>query len=348
MKVLVIGGTGFISSKLVEVLVQRNHSVSILNRGKSKNIFENDKRIKIFYGDRNDKGILRGITSAKKYDAVYDMIAYEPADSINAFEAFKGIIGRFIHCSTVSVYMISNEVQCPITEDKYNGEIMPYFARNPFGMDYGIKKRECENYLWNVHDEKLFPVTTIRPPYVCGPGDPAKRDFFWIERIMDGGPLLVPCSGHFATQTVFVDDLARAFADLLEYPGTIGNSFNVASEEIFSLNDYLIKLSALLKKEIGIVHMDQNVFDKLPISFSNSGDVFTFNTRRTAVFSIDKIKSATNFSSTPFDVWMPRTIDWFLNSYNGNSVGYEKRMDEIKIAADWKMNYSRFCEEYLK
>jgi nucleoside-diphosphate-sugar epimerase len=276
------------------------------------------------------------------------MIAYEPEDSMNVYEAFKGQIGRFIHCSTVSVYMISNEVQCPITEDQYNGKVMPYFPKNPFGMDYGIKKRACEKYLWSVHDEKDFPVTTIRPPYVCGPEDPAKRDFFWIERILDGEPLLVPGSGDYATQTIFVDDLARAFVDLLDYPSTIGNIYNVASEEILSLNDYLLKLARLLKRKIETVHIDQILFDNMPISYSNAGDVFTFNTRRTAVFSIEKIKSSINFKSTPFEEWMPRTIEWFLNEYKEHSVGYEKREEEIKTAVEWKNNYSRFCKEYYQ
>ncbi|MEW6651969.1 MAG: NAD-dependent epimerase/dehydratase family protein [Bacteroidota bacterium] len=347
MKILVIGGTGFISSILVEFLLERNHSVFLLTRGKSKNKFENDHRVKIFRGDRNDENVLREITAAQNFDVVYDMIAYEPGDSATAYEIFNGRIGRFIHCSTVSVYMISNNVSCPITEDQANSQIMPYFTRNPFGMDYGIKKRECEKYLWNVHNEKLFPVTIIRPPYVCGPGDPAKRDFFWIERILDGGLLLVPGSGDFAMQTLYVEDLARTFADLLDYPVTIGNSYNAASEEIISLNDYLTKLAALLKKKIEIVHIDQNIFDHLQISRSSAGDIFTFNTRRTAVFSIEKIKSAINFKSTPFDVWMQRTIEWFLYKYEGHSVGYENRSAELKIAAGWKNNYSKFYKEFI-
>jgi dTDP-glucose 4,6-dehydratase len=348
MEILVIGGTGFISSKIVEFLLERNHSVTILARGLNKNKFENVSRVKIFRGGRNDKNLLSRIISEKRYDAVYDMIAYDQDDSKTAYEIFNGKIGRFIHCSTVSVYMISNEVQCPIREDQDNSEVMPFFSRNPFGMDYGIKKRECEKFLWSVHDNDLFPVTTIRPPYVCGPGDPAKRDFFWIERIMDGNPLLVPGSGDFATQTVFVDDLACTFVNLLDHPETIGNVYNVASEEIFSLNDYLKKLVSLLNKKIEFIHIDQEIFDELPISYSTSGDVFTFNTRRTAIFGIDKIKSAIGFKSTHFDVWMPKTIDWFLNEYKENSVGYERRSEEITIAAEWKKGYSKFTGEILK
>ncbi|MEG8989733.1 NAD-dependent epimerase/dehydratase family protein [Ignavibacteria bacterium 4148-Me] len=336
MNILIIGGTGFISSKITELLLRKNYKVSILIRGYTKSNLLSDDRIKVFKGERNELNLLNEIISQTKFDAVYDMIAYEPIDSKLAYNVFKGKIGRFIHCSTVSVYMISNEIRCPITEDQDKGSIMPYFPRNPFGMEYGINKRKCEEFLWSVHNEKIFPVTTIRPPYVCGPRDPYKRDYFWIQRIMDGKPLLVPGSGDFATQLVFVDDLADTFVKLLEYPETIGNAYNVASEEIFSLNEYLQRLANLLNKKIEIVHVEQEIFDKLPFSLSHEGDVFPFNTRRTAIYSLQKIKKDVNYKSTPFETWMPITINWYLNEFNGDSVGYKNRRAEIEFINRYK------------
>lgn len=348
MKALVIGGTGFISSRIVQYLLERGHHIALLTRGISLNKFEFDSRVKIYRGDRNDKVLLQKIIKENKFDAVYDMIAYDLGDSSVAYETFYGKIGRFIHCSTVSVYMISDKVICPITEEQDDYEVMSYFPRNPFGMEYGIKKRECEKYLWSVHNFNSFPVTTLRPPYVCGPEDRAKRDYFWIERILDGQPLLVPGSGNFATQTVFVDDLAKVFVDLLDHPETSGNAYNVASEEIFSLNDYLLNLTRLLKKEIELIHVDQDIFDSLPFSHSEEGDVFPFNTRRTAIFNIEKIKSTIGYHSTPFNQWMYKTITWFSDENQGHSFGYEKRKDEIKFAGAWKTGYSKFVKEFMR
>jgi nucleoside-diphosphate-sugar epimerase len=73
---------------------------------------------------------------------------------------------------------------------------MEYNPRNPFGMDYGINKRRCEEVIWESYSKSGLPVTVIRPTFVCGPEDPARRDYFWIERILDGKPLLVPGSGR--------------------------------------------------------------------------------------------------------------------------------------------------------
>jgi nucleoside-diphosphate-sugar epimerase len=212
-------------------------------------------------------------------------------------------------------------------------------------MDYGIKKRQCEDILWRAHDEKLFPISMLRPTYVSGPHDPTKRDFFWIERILDGKPLLVPGCGDFAFQSVFVDDVTQAFVELLNFDTTIGHAYNVVGEEIFSLNDYLKSLSRLLHRTPQLVHIDQEVFDRLPFSHCPDGDVFPFNTRRTAIFSLDKIKRDLNYRSTLFHKWMSVTIDWYLNKYQGHSYGYERRTDEIKFIGRWKNIQSKLGKE---
>ena len=207
---------------------------------------------------------------------------------------------------------------------------MKYWSRNPFGMDYGINKRRCEDVIWEAHDDKLLPVTVIRPTFVCGPKDPTIRDFFWIERILDGKPLLVPGSGEFKYQVIYVEDLARIFVDILNTESTIGKAYNAAADEIIILNKYLLKLAELLNTEVELVHIDQEKFDALSFSYSRYGDVFPFNTRRDAVFDISKIKNAIKFKSTPYDEWMTKTVDWYRKSNKKSSIGYDKRNEELK------------------
>lgn len=336
MRILVIGGTGFISGKLVEKLIERGHRTTVITRGLTAPAGLDGTKVRFLVADRRNERVFADAVKREMYDAVFDMIAYDPTESEQAASFFRGRVGRFIHCSTISVYMVSKEVQCPIAEDQDKTPLMDYFPRNPFGMDYGIKKRRCEEVLWKVHDEKTFPVSILRPTYVCGPGDPTKRDFFWIERILDDGPLLVPGSGDYAFQSVFVDDVGEAFASLLEVPQSIGQAYNVASEEIFSLNEYLHLLSRMLKKTPELVHVDQEVFDSLPLSVSKTGDVFPFNTRRTAVFDLEKIKNHLGYRSTPFREWIVETINWYEKKFKGHSNGYERRAEEISVAIRWK------------
>ncbi len=331
MKILIIGGTGFISSRLIEKLLEKGHSLILLNRGKTKsNLIENEK-LNFVFGDRNNTILLDELTAKTKFDVVYDMIAYSENDSLTAINGFKNKIGRFIHCSTISVYMLAENVKLPVTEDQINLPLMKEFKRSPFGWDYGINKIKCENVLWKNHDDKNFPVSMLRPTYVSGPNDPAKRDYFWIERIIDGNPLLVPGEGNFKFQQVYIEDVAEAFCKIIEIERSIGEAYNVAGEEVFTLNQYLETLMNLLNKQVEIYHIDQKKFDEHEISYSSEGDVFTFNPRRDAIFSLEKIKDHLEYKSTPFNEYMKITIDWFLNNYKNHSCGYMKRAEEIKI-----------------
>ena len=329
MNILVIGGTGFISRSLVLRLLDRRDRVTILTRGKSKDI--PDGVIERILADRTVPADLERALDRRTFDVVYDLVAYRPEESSVIAGILKGRVGRFIHCSTISIYMVSEQIRTPVTEDQDRAPLMPFWDRNPFGMGYGILKRRCEEVLWKAHDPLHFPVSMLRPTFVSGPNDPAGRDYFWIERILDGGPLLVPGTGDFPFQQVFVDDVARAFAGLLDSPRTVGKAYNVAGEESFTLNEYLHALGKLLRRKPLLVHVDQATFDELSFSTSGAGDVFPFNTRRPAVFSLDAIRRDTGYRPTPFDLWMKQTIEWWLSAPHGHSNGYDRRADELEF-----------------
>ena len=341
MKVLLIGGGGFIGSNIVDALINNGDLVTIITRGKSKQLFKPHQNLTIMHGNRSDKKFMSSVADLL-FDAVIDMTAFVENDSASAIKIFEGKTSHFIHTSTVSVYMVSNDVQCPITEDQDKGKLMELWGMNPFGMQYGIDKRKCEDVLWKAHEEKNYPVTFVRPPYVCGPHDPMARDYFWIQRILDDGPLLIPGAGDFASQHIYVKDLAKAYLMLLQNESTIGHAYNVASEEIYSLNDYLDSLCKILGKNPERVNVDLNVFLNQSFSVSSEGHAFPFNTFRTAIFSLDKIKKDIGFTSTTFEHWMPNTIEWYLNKYNKDSVGYSQRQKEIDFTKQWKNKKYKF------
>ncbi len=347
MKILVIGGTGFISGHLTLELLARGHTVTLLTRGKSRNPFIDEGKIEYIFGDRCTEHGVRTAVGTSTFDAVYDMIAYRPEESIISAKVFRGKVGRFIHCSTISVYMVSDQIRCPITEEQDSLPLMEWFDRNPFGMQYGIDKRECESVLWDAHHPEHLPVSMIRPPYVLGPNDLLHRDWFWMQRILDGGPLLVPGSGDHALQAVYVKDLARAFASLLDSDISIGRAYTVAGDEIFSLNEYIERVGRLLGRNPELVHLDQEIFDAHPISTLPGKDVFPLNSRRTAVFDISKAKRDLRFVSTPFDDWMKVTIDWYTKIYRRDSPGYERRKTELRMIEAIRKN-SCGQKRYLK
>lgn len=333
MTIFVIGGTGFISRRLVDFLLEDGHEVTTLTRRGGE--FDHP-RLRSLKGDRYDRSVLEEAVGGRSFGAVFDMIAYEPEQSRIAAEVFRGRTRRFIHCSTISVYLVSRDVRCPITEGQNELEANWLDGRNPFGANYGMAKRACEDVLWEAHDADALPVSMMRPCYVSGPRDPIARDAFWISRILDGKPLLVPGSGDHAFQQVFVDDVARAFVSLLDRPASIGRAYTVASEECYSLNEYLRLLARLLGREPDIVTVDQDMFDRLPFSTYPGADVFPFNVRRTATFDLTRIRRELDYHSTPFEEWMAKTIEWYRDRLPDASFGYEKRDAEVSFAERWR------------
>jgi nucleoside-diphosphate-sugar epimerase len=333
MTTLVLGGSGFISSALVRRLAARGDRVSTLTR--RGHHAPPGAQIESLTGDRSDPNTLDRLFRARTFDVVYDMIAYVPEESAAAAALFRGRVGRFIHCSTVSVYMVSDAVVPPVTEDQDAAPVMAFWDRNPFGMTYGLRKRECEHVLWKAHDERQFPVTMIRPTFVSGPGDPAGRDAFWIDRILDGGPLLIPGDGETRFQTAYVEDVARVLAELPLCAVAIGKAYNVADEESLTMKEYIARLASLLDKQPPSVYVTQEVFDRLPFSTSLDGDVFPFNTRRDAVFSLERIKHDLGYRSTPLRTWLSATVEWRRQTPGFRSTAYDRRWEEVEFAGRW-------------
>ena len=117
------------------------------------------------------------------YDVAFDISAYTTASLLPVVEALDGRIGRFVFCSTTSVYAPSEVV--PIDED---------FAlfRTPEASQYARDKIECEDLLLGAYS-RGFPMTILRPPYVYGPDNYiAEREFSYFARLAQGRKVVIP------------------------------------------------------------------------------------------------------------------------------------------------------------
>jgi nucleoside-diphosphate-sugar epimerase len=150
--------------------------------------------------------------------------------------------------------------------------------------------------------------------------------------LLDGRPILVPGSGDCTFQEVYVEDVARMFVRLLDSPESVGKAYNIAAEEVLSLNEYLRALAALLGRNPDVVHIPQDAFEGLSISSSEAGDVFPFNVRRSSVFSLQLIKHDLGYRSTPWEEWMQETIAWWCAPGRCDSNGWSHRAEEIQHA----------------
>ena len=182
LRVLVLGGTGFIGPHLVRALQAQGHTVSIFNRGRSNtDLFPEVEKL---IGDRNDDlEVLKGRT----WDAVVDNSARINAKWVRlSADVLRDSVGVYLFTSTRSVY--SRFPTVGLTE-----ETAPTLEPDPAAIDedrrlpYGQAKITMEYELGLVFPERHI---IVRPGLIVGPGDNTDRFTYWPVRIDRGGEVL--------------------------------------------------------------------------------------------------------------------------------------------------------------
>jgi nucleoside-diphosphate-sugar epimerase len=94
---------------------------------------------------------------------------------------------------------------------------------------YVRNKAMSERALFRMRQRNGFPVVTLRPPFVYGPGNPFYREAFFWDRLRDGRPLILPGDGRRLMQFVHIDDLVNACVKVMDIPDIEGHAFNIAN-----------------------------------------------------------------------------------------------------------------------
>ncbi|HEX2849543.1 MAG TPA: NAD-dependent epimerase/dehydratase family protein [Acidimicrobiales bacterium] len=197
MRLLVLGGTGFVGRHIVEAALDRGHDVTVFNRGRTNpGLFA---AVEHLAGDR-DAGDLAALDSGE-WDAVVDVSAYVPRHVRQAAEHLTGRVGHYTLISTVSVYAPRRE---PIDESSPVLRLDDPTVETMTAESYGPLKVACEQAA-----EAAFPeaTTVVRPGLVAGPEDPTDRFTYWVRRVALGaGALVGPARVDQPVQVVHARD----------------------------------------------------------------------------------------------------------------------------------------------
>ena len=180
-KVLVLGGTRFFGRKLVERLLEENHDVTIVTRGKSENPFGN--AVEHIQVDRKDTEAFKQAVTERNFDVVYDNICYSPNEAKQFCDIFNGSIGKLVFTSTLSTYEANGKPHIEADFDPYTYEIV---MGETSKFTYGEGKRLAEAVFYKFAQ---FPVVAVRFPIVMGEDDYTRRLHFHVERILNGEPI---------------------------------------------------------------------------------------------------------------------------------------------------------------
>ena len=232
MNVLIIGGTGLISTAITRILAERGHDVTVCNRGNTKN--EIPPTVKAIVGDRTDYERFEAqIRDIGNFDCVIDMVCFLPDEAESAVRAFHGRTEQFIFCSTVDVYT-KPAPNYPIAEDceRCPSESFPY----------AFSKARCEEIFEGTHKEGAFALTIIRPAMTYGEGRGLVHTFrggmYYLQRIRDGLPIIVHGDGSSLWSVSHREDVALAFANAVGNTATYGKAYHTPGEEVMTWDQY--------------------------------------------------------------------------------------------------------------
>ena len=201
MRLLLLGGTGFVGRHITEAALAAGHDVTLFNRGQTNaELFEGATRLT---GDR-EAGDLSALATGE-WDAVVDVNAYTPRRVRESIAALDGRVGHYTFISTVSGVVHGPSSGAPVDESAPLERLEDPTTEVVTNESYGGLKVRCEEEV-----QAAFPgaSTIIRPGIVAGPHDPTDRFTWWVRRAARGGEMLVPDRPDQPVQVVHARDQA--------------------------------------------------------------------------------------------------------------------------------------------
>jgi len=242
MRVLIVGGTGNISTSIVRLLLKKGYRVTCFNRGERGSLPDG---VRLMRGDRNDRDSFEKAMQKENFEAAIDMIGFNAEDAASSVRAFRGV-KHFIQCSTVCTYGVDYD-WLPVTEDH---------PMRPT-TDYGRNKLAADEVYLKAYQNEGFPVTIVRPSTTyglqMGVGRQIARGFEWLDRIRKGKPILICGDGKAIHQFLHVDDAAMGFIGLLGKDSTAGEIYNLVNRGFISWENHHRTVMKILGREVELV-----------------------------------------------------------------------------------------------
>ncbi|MDE7361195.1 MAG: NAD-dependent epimerase/dehydratase family protein [Oscillospiraceae bacterium] len=234
MKILVTGGTIFVSRFTAEYFAAKGHEVFVLNRGTRPQ----SDGVTLIKADRHALGdTLKGYS----FDAVIDVCAYNETDIRNLLDSL-GEFGSYIMISSSAVY--------PETLPKPFNESQEIGANGIWGK-YGTDKIAAERAL----TERVPDAYILRPPYLCGRMNNLYREAFVFECAERSLPFYLPNDGGLPLQFFDVEDLCR-FVEVMLEKKPAQRIFNVGYPESMTAHNWVRRCYAVLERRPVFVYVD--------------------------------------------------------------------------------------------
>lgn len=320
MKLLILGGTGTISREIVRQALQKNHDVTIFNRGSQKTPYEKD--IRVITGDRHDGDAFTKLASEVNADVVIDMICFQEEDARQTVETFRGRAKQLIFTSSIAAYDRPYH-SYPIREECESLSKDPAFV-------YGFRKAEMERYLQKEMGAPSTPaITIIRPSLTFGPGGAnfgiLRQNRNVLRRIKAGKPVVMIGEGVIPWSFTFVPDLAQAFLRACGNEKTYNDVFHVTNTERVVWEDLYRALGKIAGKEPVLCYIPSALLRKSAPSICEH---LYFEKVHFSCFSNEKFqKAAPGYAP---EITLLKGIQDMVQWWEGSDFPYDEAREEME------------------
>lgn len=308
MKILLIGGTGTISSAITRQLATSGHDLWLLNRGNRKDDVPTGVR-QVICDINNEAEVLRQI-SGTMFDAVCEFIGFLPSQVERDIRLFKGRTRQYVYISSASAY--NKPARSHIITEGTS-------LANPY-WQYSRDKIACEELLMKEYRENGFPVTIVRPSHTyCERAIPVsvhgpKGSWQVLKRMMEGKAVLVQGDGSSLWTLTWNEDFAKGFIGLLGNPKAIGEPFQIMSNESLTWNQIYQCVADALNVEFKPYYVaSQFLAAVAPKEYDFTGNLLG-DKSATVVFDCSKLKHTVPGyqATTRFDEGVRRCVAYIL------------------------------------
>lgn len=211
LHLLILGGTGFIGPHMVERALERGHTVTLFNRGKTNtHLFPDLEKLRGNRDPDKDEGL--SALEGRDWDAAIDTASFFPRVTGASANLLADHVDQYVFISSISVYKdgsmhgMTEDAEVGTTEDETIEEIT--------GGTYGPLKALCEQIASKAMNGR---ATNIRPGFIVGPRDKAFNRFpQWVMRVAKRDEILGPGTPEDPVQYIDARDLATFVIHTLE------------------------------------------------------------------------------------------------------------------------------------
>lgn len=326
---LLLGGTGFLSGHVARALLEAGHRVTVLSRG-TRPVPDGAGGL---VADRRDAAALARALEGLRFDVTVDFTAYDAGDIERLLLVPYAALGRYWLISSGQVCLVTAAPRTPYVEDDSGYPLKPEpppGTRDHREWAYGVGKRRAEGALLALRQSHGVRGVVLRLPVMLGEGDASLRTWAYLERLRDGGPLLVPEGGRTWVRFLYVRDLARLVRQVVESPPPKLAVYHLAQPDVVPLREVIERLGRLAGVPARIVEVADADLEAAGLDRSCS----PYSGPWVSVLDPARAAAEWGFLATRLDDYLPAVVRWHLDHPPASShPGYARRAQELALAA---------------